>query len=207
MKNVIIIFIALCATGFMPRTDVVEETYVVDTSKSQMFWTGYYVFSFGEHQGTINMAKGEIRMKNKEIMSGAFEFDMNSISNVDMKPEEGGRDLIDHLKSDDFLSVIQYPKAKFVITKVEKIGDTTGKNPNVEITGNLTLKGITHPLTFSAFVSLQESTLITEARFKIDRTKWGVRYNSAKIFSEVGDGAISDAIGIELKIIAVKDLC
>ena len=51
----------------------------------------------------------------------------------------------DHLRSGDFLDVTKYPTAKFVSTKIADKG-----NGNLEITGDLTLHGVTKSVTFPA---------------------------------------------------------
>ncbi len=178
--------------------------YKVDIQQSSVHWTGYYLFSFGEHNGTINLKKGELVMTDDHLTGGSFEIDMNSMKNLDMPADDGGNSLVDHLKSDDFFSTGKFPSANFEITKVEPIKDATADQPNVNITGTLTLKGIKNTLNFPAKVKSNGSTITAEAKFKFDRTKWNVHYNSGKIFSDVGDGAISDAIGMELTIRATK---
>ena len=35
--------------------------YKVDTNKSHLTWTGYYVFNFGEHTGSIKLSNGSIQ--------------------------------------------------------------------------------------------------------------------------------------------------
>ena len=178
--------------------------YKVDVQKSSMRWAGYYLFSFGEHNGTINLKKGELVMTNNQLTGGSFEIDMNSIKNLDMAADDGGNDLVNHLKSDDFFATEKFPTALFEITKVDPIRDAKADQPNVDITGTLTLKGVKNTLKFPAEVRQSGSTLTAKARFKFDRTKWNVQYSSGKIFSDVGDSAISDAIGIELSIQATK---
>ncbi|WP_375139776.1 YceI family protein [[Pantoea] beijingensis] len=49
-----------------------------------------------------------------------------------------------HLRSSDFLNVSKYPQATFVSNRVEKEGD------ELKISGNLTLNGVTKPLTLEA---------------------------------------------------------
>jgi polyisoprenoid-binding protein YceI len=178
--------------------------YKVDIQQSSLRWIGYYLFSFGEHNGTINLKKGELVMTNDQLTGGSFEIDMTTITNLDMPADDGGNSLVNHLKSDDFFSTDKFPSASFEIAKVEPIKDATADQPNVEITGTLTLKGVKNTLKFPAKVKSNGSTITAEAKFKFDRTKWNVHYNSGKIFSDVGDGAISDAIGIELIIRATK---
>lgn len=51
--------------------------------------------------------------------------------------------LTQHLKSADFFDTAKHPEISFKTTKVEKLGEMTGK-----ITGDLTIKGVTKPVTF-----------------------------------------------------------
>lgn len=178
-------------------------TYKVNVEKSSLRWTGYYLFSFSEHNGTIALSEGEIKVSTEEIISGFFDIDMKSIRNLDI-PDGGGKDLENHLMSDDFFSVDKFPTARFEIAKVEKIKEPQHGGPNYDVTGNLTIKGITNSLTFPALITFAEDGLEAKAKLKIDRTKWNVRYNSGKFFSEIGDGAISDAIGMEIHLLTLK---
>lgn len=179
-------------------------SYKVDVQQSSMHWTGYYLFSFGEHNGTIRLKKGELTAIGNQLTGGSFEIDMNSIRNLDMPANDGGNDLVEHLKSDDFFATEKFPAAQFEITNVEPIKDATGDQPNAQITGTLTLKGVKNTLKIPATIKYTSSTITAHAKFKFDRTKWNVRYSSEKFFSDVGDSAISDAIGIELTIHATK---
>ena len=178
-------------------------TYSVNIEKSILNWTGYYLFSFSEHNGTIGLSGGEIKIVNQEIVSGFFEIDMKSIKNLDI-PDGAGKDLESHLMSDDFFSADKFPTAHFEITKTEKIKDPQPGGPNYDVTGDLTIKGVKNNLTFPALINFSSEGLEAKAKFKFDRTKWNVRYNSGKFFSDVGDGAISDAIGLEIHLFTSK---
>ena len=142
----------LCITLFSFST---PETYVVDTHASSLDWSGYYLFSFGEHAGTVQLTEGKLAIENSEITGGSFTIDMTSITCTDMPADDGGNDLVNHLQSDDFFSTAKFPEAKFEITKVEPIKDSQAGQPNVEITGTLTLKGVKNALTFPALVSVE----------------------------------------------------
>jgi polyisoprenoid-binding protein YceI len=203
MKTSILALVVLVTFSALTFRDP-GTLYKVDIQQSSLRWIGYYLFSFGEHNGTINLKKGELVMTNDQLTGGSFEIDMTTITNLDMPADDGGNSLVNHLKSDDFFSSDKFPSASFEIAKVEPIKDATADQPNVEITGTLTLKGVKNTLKFPAKVKSNGSTITAEAKFKFDRTKWNVHYNSGKIFSDVGDGAISDAIGMELIIRATK---
>ncbi len=179
-----------------------EVKYKTDLQKSSVLWTGYYLFSFGEHNGKIDLKQGTLTVKDGMIASGEFEIDMHSIVNIDMG--EDGKSLSDHLKSDDFFSVDKFPKATFKIEQSKKMEDVGPGEPDVRVTGLLTLKGVTHPITFPALIQINENEVIAKAKLKFDRTKWNVRYGSGKLFGDVGDNAISDAIGLELNLRFIK---
>lgn len=49
-----------------------------------------------------------------------------------------------HLRSAEFLNVAKFPQATFTSTSVKKEGD------ELDITGNLTLNGVTKPVTLEA---------------------------------------------------------
>ena len=180
------------------------DTYKVDIAQSKMLWTGYYLFNFGEHNGSIKISKGEIHADNSSITSGYFDIDMTSIKDLDMPSADGGKDLEEHLKSNDFFAADKFPTARFEITKSEKIKDARAGGPNYDITGDLTIKGTKNTLSFPATITFIQNGIQTRAKFKFDRTKWNIQYNSGKIFSDVGDGAISDAIAIELDLVGVR---
>lgn len=200
MKHTLVALIFLIA--FSNTTVAQEARYKSDIEKSKVLWFGYYLFSFGEHNGKIDLSQGELMMKGNDIVAGTFEIDMNTIVNIDMG--EDGKSLADHLKSEDFFFVSEFPKAQFKIEKTKKMQDVRPGDPDVEITGLLTLKGVTHPLTFPALIQVNNNEVIAKARLKFDRTKWNVRYQSGKLFADVGDNAISDAIGLELNLRFIK---
>lgn len=58
--------------------------------------------------------------------------------------------LDDHLKSADFLEVETYPEITFVSTGIERTGDTTA-----DVTGDLTIHGVTKPVTLKATLTHQ----------------------------------------------------
>jgi polyisoprenoid-binding protein YceI len=199
MKHTLVVLIFV---GLSSIATAQEVRYKSDLQKSKVLWYGYYLFSFGEHYGSIDLTQGELLMKGNELVGGNFEIDMLTIVNIDMG--EDGKSLADHLKSEDFFAVDQFPKAQFKIEKTKKMDDVRPGDPDVEITGLLTLKGVAHPITFPAFLQVNGNEVIAKAKLKFDRTKWNVRYGSGKLFGDVGDNAISDAIGLDLNLKFIK---
>ena len=199
----IVLFSVLLATTLSSFRPNGTTTYKVDIDRSALGWTGYYVFSFSEHNGTIRLSGGELTVDD-QIVSGYFDIDMKSIKDLDMPADDGAKDLENHLMSEDFFSVNEFPSARFEITKTTKIKDPVPGGPNYDVTGDLTIKGVKNDLTFPALINFNDDGIEAKAKFKFDRTKWNVRYNSGKFFTDIGDGAISDAIGMEISLFTIK---
>lgn len=179
-------------------------TLKVDTEKSEVKWTGRKVLVKSAHTGTIKVKSGELEWKDNTITKGNFVIDMASLSNTDLKGNPKQADLEGHLKSADFFEVSKYPESKFVITSVKVLPTPPAVGPTHEITGDLTLKGETHSVTFPAAVTKTDKGAEAVANFKLDRTVWNVKYGSDKFFTGLGDKVIANDIELALKIIANK---
>ncbi len=171
-------------------------SYKVDASKSTLVWTGKKVG--GEHTGNISLSSGSI-VENGSTMSGNFVFDLATITCTDITNEKSNQNLIGHLKSDDFFSVDKYPTASFEITSVK---NTAGSN--YDVTGNLTIKGISKEVTFPAAISKTGNVLVVVGTAKVNRTNYSINYNSASIFSGIADRAIDDFFELKINLVASK---
>ncbi|MDH3698412.1 MAG: YceI family protein [Flavobacteriaceae bacterium] len=152
----------------------------VDTKKSTVTWKAYKVT--GSHTGTVTLTSGALEFDNEVLTGGEFTVDMTSLVSTDLEGEYKGK-LEGHLKSDDFFSVANFPKAKLVFTGVSP----NGKN-SYEVTGDLTIKGITKSITFDLSVYGSKAT----ASLKVDRAQYDVRYGSGSFFENLGDKTIYD---------------
>jgi len=177
-----------------------KSEFEVLPSMSTLKWTGYYLFNFGEHYGSMDISEGKLLVNDREELSGFITADMRSIKDTDMPYNDGGKDLSEHLMSKDFFDVTQYPTARIEIVTSEAIPDSKPGEANTKIKANMTIKQITAPITILAQLTRTTEEFKATGKFKFDRTRWGIEYNSGKVFSEVGDGAISDAIAIEFSI-------
>lgn len=174
-------------------------TYSVDVSKSTLKWVGRKI-TYG-HQGTIDLASGNLVVTDNEIKGGEFEIDMNTIVNLDLEDEAKNKKLTNHLRSSDFFNVSKFPRSYFRITSIKKIKSDQG---NYDITGDLTIKGITNEITFPADIQINGETITASANLTFDRSKYDVRYGSGSFFDNLGDKIIYDDIEMEVELVAVK---
>lgn len=179
-----LIAIVLIANSYAQKKEI--ENLEIDIKKSELKWSGEYAFYFGGHNGTISFKEGYFIKSNNVITGGEFIIDMNSIMCDDIEDDEANESLVNHLKNEDFFNVKEFKTAKLVITSVDYHNDT-----QMKVNANLTIKGITLPVNFQAEVNYEKKQMIS--KFKIDRQRWGIDYNS-----KLRDGAISDGIGFEV---------
>lgn len=171
---------------FLCGISVAQEQLNINVEKSQIHWYGEYTFYFGGHDGLIKFKEGYFEKNNGVIVGGRFIIDMTSITCLDLDEEESKAGLINHLKEPDFFDVANFNTAILQISSVEY----HNKN-EMKIFADLTIKGITNPISFQAKVDYSKEQMTT--KFKIDRMLWNVSYNS-----NMKDGAISDGIGFEV---------
>ncbi|SHI94487.1 Polyisoprenoid-binding protein YceI [Tangfeifania diversioriginum] len=171
--------------------------YEVDNSKSTVKWTGKKVT--GQHNGTIDFKSGSLEVKDNKIEGGTFKIDMTTIENADIKDESSKQKLEGHLKSDDFFSVDKYPVSTLVVKKVQhKSGN------DYSFTGDLTIKGVTHPVSFTAEVTIGNDRLVSGGVIEVDRTLYDVRYGSGKFFDNLGDNMIYDTFTLDFNVVATE---
>jgi polyisoprenoid-binding protein YceI len=176
-----------------------DTKWELNLKESKLMWMGKPIVGSG-HEGTIQFVSGSITTSaTEQIIQGELVVDMNTIKNTDMKPDDGGKDLEEHLKADDFFSVAKYPQANFSILKVTP--DATYKaTGRVKLTGLLTIKGITNQVEFFATAVGGKETVTVKGDLVIDRTKWDIIYQSKSIFTNLKDGIISDEIKLTIDL-------
>ncbi len=175
-----------------PAADMTKKE--VNIEKSTVIWKADKVIGSG-HEGTVNLKSGSLKYDAAGMLAGGmFTIDMTSIKTTDLSGNMAAK-LEGHLKSDDFFGVETFPTADFEITTV----DVTDKGTT--ISGNLTIKGNTHPVSFEARMSETGAAAIIQ----VDRTLYDVRYGSGKFFDNLGDKTIKDIFDLEVSLVFAGD--
>jgi len=178
MKNVMMATMVAFITLSFSSIDIVKKE--IKSEESKVVWKGYKVT--GSHEGTIALKSGFLTFDDDKLTGGEFVIDMTTIQNTDLEGNSKGK-LEGHLKSDDFFGVVTFTTAILTFKEVK----STGKN-SYAVTGDLTIKGKTNPITFVISIYGSKAT----ASVKIDRTKFDVRYGSTSFFDNLKDKAIYD---------------
>ena len=193
-----IFILSLSFFTLMSFTTMLHQDHVkVNTEASTVKWVGSKITS--SHEGNIQISSGKLVLDHGKLVGGEFVIDMNTMVNTDIEDKESGDNLVKHLKADDFFGVEKYPTSTLKITNVNHISLS-----NYLITADLTIKGITHPVNFSADVKINNTAYLATATLVFDRTKYGIEYNSGSFFDNLGDYLIFDDITLELFLLSVK---
>lgn len=191
MKKVQILLSALLV-GFTSLTSVnaAPKPINVSTSASKVVWLAKKVT--GEHNGTVNISKGSLSVDGNKLVGGNFTIDLKSIVCKDLTDPGYNQKFIGHITSGDFFEVEKFPTANFVITKVA----------GNQISGNMTIKGITKAITFPAQISVAGGKVTATASITLDRTDYNIKYGSKKFFESIGDKAIYDDFALTVSLVS-----
>lgn len=178
MKNLKTIAIALLVA--FGTTVATAQTKKINVEKSTIVWNAKKVT--GEHTGTVNLQEGNLIFKSGKLAGGNFTVNMTSLTTTDLSGDWKGK-LDGHLKSDDFFGTAKFPTSTLVFKKIATKADGV-----YTVTADLTIKGISNPVTFDIAVKGDTATTVVT----IDRTKYDIKYNSKSFFDSIGDKAIYD---------------
>lgn len=187
MKNLKTIAMALLVA--FGTNAVYAQNKKINLEKSKINWVGEKVT--GKHSGTINFKDGVLVFQKNKLAGGIFTVNMASITVTDLEAGKGKEKLEGHLKADDFFGT-----EKFDTAKIEFKTIATKSKELYTVTADLTIKGITKPVTFDMAVNGNTAS----TTFKVDRTKYDIKYGSKSFFESIGDKAIYDEFELNVTL-------
>jgi polyisoprenoid-binding protein YceI len=181
--------------------------YHIDVPRSEVKWQGTKITR--KHHGIIPVSGGVIYVDGDILTGGNVEMNMSGLEVRDLEGEMKAK-LEGHLKGttpgreDDFFNVGKYPTASFTVRSSDKlVNDPEGTHM---VQGDLKIRDITKPVSFKATLDMGSGSAIkaTSVPFTIDRTEWGVKFESKKFFDNLKDDFIHDDVTLEIIIGAIK---
>lgn len=179
------------AAGFASAAFAAPETFVFDEHHSFSRFE-YNHFGFSNQQSRFDKTNGKLVL-DRAAKSGSMDV------TIDTKSVSTGSSLFNqHIQGEDFLDTAKFPTATFKSTKLNFSGDKLAS-----VDGNLTLKGVTKPVTLqvSGFKCETHPILKKEAcggnaTAKIKRTE----FNAGKYAPNVGDD-----VSLSFSVEAIKE--
>ncbi|WP_312719101.1 YceI family protein [Mobilicoccus sp.] len=173
-----------------------QGTYTIDPAHSRLGFVARHAMvtkvrgSFTEFEGA---ARTETGLENAAIELTA------QVASIDTR----NADRDGHLRTNDFFDAERFPTIEFRSTDVTAADDDT-----LRVTGDLTLKGVTKPVTIDFEYGGQARDPYGNERIgfdgatTIDRSDFGITFNAAL---ETGGVLVSDKIRLEFEVSAVKN--
>ena len=179
----------------MSDLSVYSGLWKIDTVHSKIGFVARHAV-VSKVRGQFDIYEADISLDGANPAASTITFSANAAS-IDTGNEQ--RD--GHLKSADFLDVENHPTVDFKSTAITQTGDNT-----FDLTGDLTIRGTTHPVTVKfeangvaeAFGTLKAGF---EGTATISRKEWGLVWNAPL---ETGGVLVSDNVNLVIEIEADK---
>ncbi len=170
--------------------------YAIDPTHSRIGFVARHAMvtkvrgAFNEFEGTAHLDSSDPSRSSARLLIQAASIDTRNAQ----------RD--EHLRSNDFLAMEEFPQITFVSTSARQVDAAT-----FELTGDLTIKGVTNsvtvPFTYegSALDPFGNTRVGFEGSVAVSRKDYGITWNAAL---ETGGVLVSDKITLEFEVSAVK---
>lgn len=169
----------------------IDPAHTHATFKVRHMMVSYVRGELGTVTGTVQLDEQQPERSRIDV-----SIDVRALDSREPKRDE-------HLKSADFFDVANHPSATFVSTKVEK-----GKDGGLQVTGDLTLRGTTRPVTLDVdpltpgiadpWGNVRRGT---SAKTSLNRKDFGLGWNVAL---EAGGILVGDQVSVEIDVELTK---
>lgn len=172
-------------------------TYTIDPAHSRIGFVARHAMvtkvrgGFNDFQGTLQLDGDNPERSSAQVTIQA--------ASIDTRNEDRDQ----HLRSNDFFDMERYPEISFVSTGVTPLDDE-----RYRLTGDLTIKGVTKPVTLdvehtgTAVDPWGNLRVGFEGSTTVNRKDWGVNWNAAL---EAGGVLVSEKVTLEIEVSAVAD--
>jgi polyisoprenoid-binding protein YceI len=171
-------------------------TYTLDPAHTEI--------GFSARHAMVTKVRGSFGTFEGTGVVDASDFSRSTVSvTIDVKSIDTRNEQRDgHLRSNDFLSMDEYPTITFTSTAVEQTGPTT-----VDLTGDLTIKGVTNSITIpfefqgAATDPFGNLRVGFEGSTVINRKDYGITWNATL---ETGGVLVSEKVTLQFEVSAIK---
>lgn len=188
MKNFIILVISILSFN-----SIYSQQYKLDTESSKIKWIGRAAVGSYSPEGSLKPLMGLLVIDQDSIKRLEVKINMKSLNSEYPK-------LTKHLKSKDFFEVKKFDKSRFLMIIPAKI-----INNKANIEGQFEIKGKIRKEKIEINLNRQNNRIIITDGLSLDRTAYGIIYNSESFFDDLKDQAIADLFEVELNLEFIID--
>lgn len=177
-------------------TATTTGTYTIDPGHSRIGFVARHAM-VTKVRGSFNEYEGSGHFDAENPANSRVELTIKAAS-IDTRNAD--RDA--HLRSNEFFDMEAHPEITFVSTAVEQVDEM-----NYRVTGDLTIKGVTKPVTVdfeytgAAVDPFGNQRIGFEGSTTVNRKDWGVNWNAAL---EAGGVLVSEKVTLEFEVSAIR---
>jgi polyisoprenoid-binding protein YceI len=150
----------------LPLAELSPGSWVLDAQASSVAFTHKTIWGLVTVKGTFTGLEGQGEVLAEGGAQGTVTIAAASVDTKHKKRDE-------HLRSADFFETEVHPAIVFTAGRVTPTGRDT-----VDVTGELTVRGTTRPLTFSARATeAADDAVVLTGELSVDRTDFGLTWN------------------------------
>jgi polyisoprenoid-binding protein YceI len=182
MKKILI----LLASAFLYTAASAQTTWNADKNHSNVKFTVTHLL-INDVDGTFKSVDATIVAAKPDFSDAKVSF---TVQTATVSTDNDYRDK--HLSSEDFFNVAKYPTLTFTSTGISKTSDK-----HYALTGNLTLAGVTKPVTFDLWYRgtiVNQMTKADDAGFQLTGT---IKRSDFNFGTKFGSGTLSDEVTIK----------
>lgn len=192
MRKLVIPIVALLALATVQVAGAETQQYAVDPVHSEIGFKVKHLVS--KTSGRFEEYDGKLWLDPADV-AGTLKLSA-TIQAASVNTQNEKRD--QHLETTDFFDVANHPEITFESTSVKKAGE------GYEVTGNLTMRGVTKPVTLTAEVVGTGTNPWTSLPMvgldltgKVNRKDYGINWNKAL---DAGGFVLGDEVWIEIHV-------
>jgi polyisoprenoid-binding protein YceI len=179
-----ILTVSVLAAALAGFVSAAEMKVASTTSKIEFIGTK----TGGRHNGGFKEFSGTVDSSGADLAGATITIEIVANSIFTDTPK-----LTNHLKSGDFFDVNKHPKATFKSTAIKAAKGANGTTH--EITGDLTMHGITKSITFPVKTTADDKGVTIDGTLTVKKEDFGMVY---------GKGIINNDVPVTFKIKAAK---
>ena len=185
------------STATAPALAELTGTYTLDPAHTRIGFVARHAM-VTKVRGAFNEFEGTATLDGANPANSSVQVTINADSIDTRNAQRDG-----HLRSNDFLSMEEYPHITFSSTGVRQVDEST-----FEVTGDLTIKGVTNSITVpfsfegAAKDPFGNQRVGFEGSVTINRKDYGITWNATL---ETGGVLVSDKVTLEFEISAIKN--
>ncbi len=183
MKKFAVIFFLLSAIHLSFSVHTTEHYLKTAT----ITWTGSDATGSYMPTGTLKHKYGSFSHNHGSLIGGTVVIDMTSL-------ETENADMQAHLRNEDFFDVEKYPDAKFEMISAQL------ENGKGKLKGKMTIKDVSLEVDADAEFLRKDNGYQVICALNLDRTKFGITYNSPSVFEKLKENIVADDFSVELDL-------